>query len=174
MQANRVASLRRRIQQLLIRRRSSEIFCMNAARVISPFSIRSFASASVCARLDTRSSSLVTGFYPVLHLWFLIDHLIRSCQHVWWNCKSDLLGRFQIDHELKRRRSLYGQVARLRTFQDFVHIHRRTANMLERSGPYAMSPHPLQIPLVQRHSAVCALPPTPQYLFAGYAVSSHS
>ena len=34
---------------------------MNSSRVISPFSIRSFASASVCARLETRSSSIVTG-----------------------------------------------------------------------------------------------------------------
>ena len=41
--------------------RSSEIFCINSSRVISPFSIKSFASASVCARLETRSSSIVTG-----------------------------------------------------------------------------------------------------------------
>jgi hypothetical protein len=29
--------------------------------MISPFSINSFASASVCARLEPRSSSIVTG-----------------------------------------------------------------------------------------------------------------
>src|SRR5262249_42657774 len=41
--------------------RSSEIFCINSYRVISFFSINSLASASVCARLETRSSSIVTG-----------------------------------------------------------------------------------------------------------------
>ena len=34
---------------------------MNSSRLISPFSMRSLASASVCARLETRSSSIVTG-----------------------------------------------------------------------------------------------------------------
>src|SRR5262245_51666097 len=34
----------------------AEIFCINSSRVISPFSINSFASASVCARLETSSS----------------------------------------------------------------------------------------------------------------------
>jgi hypothetical protein len=42
--------------------RSSETFCINSSRVISPFPIKSFASASVYARLETRSSSIVTGF----------------------------------------------------------------------------------------------------------------
>jgi hypothetical protein len=37
--------------------RSSGIFCMNSSRVISPFSSKSFARASVCARLETISSS---------------------------------------------------------------------------------------------------------------------
>src|SRR5262245_27581434 len=38
-----------------------EILFKNSACVITPFSISSFASASVCARLETRSSSIMTG-----------------------------------------------------------------------------------------------------------------
>src|SRR5262249_33326836 len=53
------------IEKLLIRPRSAEIFCINSSRVISPFSIKSFASASVCARLETRSSQ---AFYLALVL----------------------------------------------------------------------------------------------------------
>jgi hypothetical protein len=34
---------------------------MNSSWVMKPFSIRSFARASVCARLDTTSSCRVTG-----------------------------------------------------------------------------------------------------------------
>ena len=32
---------------------------------------------------------------------YLSDHSIRSRQHIWRNREADLLGRFEIDHQLK-------------------------------------------------------------------------
>jgi len=46
---------------------SSAIFCKNSCCVMTPFSIRSFARASPCARVDTKSSSTVTGFVVFCH-----------------------------------------------------------------------------------------------------------
>jgi len=50
---------------------------MYSSRVINPFSIRSFASASVCARLETRSSSNLTGFLSgFCHCFSYVDFLM--------------------------------------------------------------------------------------------------
>src|SRR5258705_3000817 len=38
----------------------------------------------------------------------IIDHLIRSRQHVWRNRETDLLGRFEIDYKFKLCRLLDG------------------------------------------------------------------
>ena len=53
---------------------------------------------------------------------FLLDHPIRSGQHIRWNRETDLLCGFEIDHQLKLRRLLHRQVRRLSAFQDLVHI----------------------------------------------------
>src|SRR5262245_9773670 len=72
---------------------SSESFLMNSSRVISPLSINSFASASVCARLETISSSSVTGllsgFAIVLSSF---DYLFRSHEHHRGNRQAKCLG----------------------------------------------------------------------------------
>jgi hypothetical protein len=52
--------------------RSSESFFMKSRRVISPFAIKSFASTSICARLETRSYSRVTGPLSGSAICFLI------------------------------------------------------------------------------------------------------
>ena len=52
----------------------------------------------------------------------LLNDLVRSRQHVRWNRQADLLGRFQIDDELKLRWLLHRQIGGLGTFQDLVHI----------------------------------------------------
>src|ERR1044071_7894703 len=49
-----------------------------------------------------------------------LDHSIRSRQHVWWNRKADLLGGFQIDHQLELSRLFHWQVGRFRAPKDFV------------------------------------------------------
>src|SRR5262249_47595797 len=67
------------------------MFCINSSRVISPFSIKSFASASVCARLETRSSCIVTGLLSGS----AIVLLTRLSQDVWWNRHTDLLAVFK-------------------------------------------------------------------------------
>src|SRR5215510_2303244 len=68
-----------------------EILFKNSACVITPFSISSFASASVCARLEARSSSSVTGLLSG----FAIVLLTRFSQDVWWNRHTDLLAVFK-------------------------------------------------------------------------------
>ena len=45
---------------------------MNSSRVMRPFSIKSFASASVCARLETRSSSIRDRSFVWFCVWFLL------------------------------------------------------------------------------------------------------
>src|SRR5215813_3654847 len=80
----------------------SEIFCINSCRVISPFSINSFASASVCARLDTTSSSNVTGLLSGSAIVLSsFDYLFRSHHHHRWNRQAKSLGGLKVDHQLK-------------------------------------------------------------------------
>jgi hypothetical protein len=55
-------------------------------------------------------------------LFLLLDHLVRSEQHVRRNREADLLRRFQIDHQLKLRRLLDWQVSGFGAFQDFIHV----------------------------------------------------
>ena len=52
----------------------------------------------------------------------LFDHLIRPIQHRLRNRESDLLRRFQIDHQLKLSRLLDRKISGLRTFEDFVDV----------------------------------------------------
>jgi hypothetical protein len=48
------------------------------------------------------------------------DYFIRSDQNVWWNRYADLLRRLQIDHHLKFRWLLDGQVGGLGALKDLV------------------------------------------------------
>ncbi len=63
---------------------------------------------------------------------FLLDDLIRSRQHIRWNRQTDLLCRFEIDHELELGRLLHWEIGGFGSFQDLVHVHSRTA--IEVSG----------------------------------------
>jgi len=53
---------------------------------------------------------------------FSLDHLIRSRQYVRGNRKADLLGGFEIDHQLEFRRLFDGKVGRLYAFEYFVNV----------------------------------------------------
>ena len=56
---------------------------------------KSFASASVCARLETRSSSRVTGLLSGSAIVLpLLNHPIRPIQHGLRDRQADLLGGF--------------------------------------------------------------------------------
>jgi hypothetical protein len=57
-------------------------------------------------RLETRSSSGVTGLLSVLSLFSSLEDLIRSRQHIGRNCQPDLLGGFEINYELELCRLL--------------------------------------------------------------------
>src|SRR5262245_5735925 len=48
--------------------------------------------------------------------WPSLDHFVRSRQHIGWNRQADLLGGFQIDHQLKLHWLFHGQIGRLSTF----------------------------------------------------------
>src|SRR5262245_66642319 len=74
--------------------------------------------------LSTRHSTLDTR--P-----FSLDYPIRSCQHIWRNRETDLLGRFQINDELELRRLLDGEVGGLSAFQNLIHIDCGTAAHVE-------------------------------------------
>jgi hypothetical protein len=52
----------------------------------------------------------------------LLDHFIRSHQHVWRNRQADLLSGFQIDDELKLYWLLDRKIGGLRAFQDLVYV----------------------------------------------------
>jgi hypothetical protein len=52
----------------------------------------------------------------------LSDHLIRPHQHIGWNGEADLLGGFQVDHELKLHRLLHRQVVGRSAFQNLVDV----------------------------------------------------
>jgi hypothetical protein len=47
------------------------------------------------------------------------DYSIRPCQHVGRNRQADLLGGFQIDHQLELGR-LYREIRGLGGFEDFL------------------------------------------------------
>src|SRR5262245_39459749 len=55
------------------------------------------------------------------------DHLISSCQNVRRNRQSNLLGGFEINHELKLRGLLDREVSGLYSLQDFVHVNSSAA-----------------------------------------------
>jgi hypothetical protein len=69
--------------------------------------------------LDCRSNAF-NRLVPTLHdshyFMFSFDHLIRSRQHIRRNRQADLFGRFQVDHQLKLRRLLDGDVGGLGSF----------------------------------------------------------
>ena len=52
----------------------------------------------------------------------LLNDFIRSRQHIRRNRQADLLGGFEIDHELKLLRLLHWKIGGLGAFQDFVHV----------------------------------------------------
>jgi hypothetical protein len=53
--------------------------------------------------------------------WSLYD-FIRSRQYIRRNRQAYLLGRLQIDHELKLHRLLHGKVGRFRAFENFINV----------------------------------------------------
>ena len=52
----------------------------------------------------------------------LLDHLIRLEEERRGDREAERLGRLEVDDQLERSRPLHGQVGRLRTFQDLIHI----------------------------------------------------
>ena len=52
----------------------------------------------------------------------LLNDFIRSRQHVRRNREADLLGGFEIDHELELYRLLHRKISRLGSFEDLIHV----------------------------------------------------
>src|SRR3954463_12310018 len=86
--------------------------------------------------LDIRSRELCLGVEPQQNLWlprqrrsteemrdtFSLDHSIGSREQGRRNRQTDLLGSFQIDHQLEVDRLLDRKIARLGAFQDLIDI----------------------------------------------------
>jgi hypothetical protein len=90
-----------------------------------------------------RYSFLVRLFHPLLHAGLsrrILDHLVRPHQHIRRNRKADLLGCFQINHQLKLRRLLDREISGFRPFDNFVNVQSHTLKESERFGPYVINP----------------------------------
>jgi hypothetical protein len=72
-----------------------------------------------------RYSFLVRLSHPLLHAGLsrrLLDYFVRPEKNGLRNRYADLLRCLEIDHKLKLRWLLDGQVSGLGAFQDFVHV----------------------------------------------------
>jgi hypothetical protein len=70
-----------------------------------------------------RYSFLVRLSHPLLHAGLsrrLLDHLIRSHHHHWWNRQAKSLGGFKVDHQLKFGWLLDWNVGWLGSFQNLI------------------------------------------------------
>ena len=87
---------------------------MNSSRVMRPFSIKSFASASVCARLETRSSSNVTGLLSGSAFGFFLIITGSAIANTFGGIvKPICLAVFTIDNQFKPGRILDRQLLRV-------------------------------------------------------------
>src|SRR3954466_1093954 len=69
-----------------------------------------------------------------------LNYPVRSRQYVGRNDEADLLCGFEIDHQLKCRRLLNGQVGRVGSFQYLVNIHRGTMIEIADQWPICEQP----------------------------------
>src|SRR5262245_854446 len=105
-----------------------------------------------------RYSFLVRLFHPLLHAGLsrrILDHLVRSRQHIGRNREADLFSRFQIDDELELLRLLHRKVSRLPTFQYFVHVRSGAAKQI--ANTYAVGHEPTFFDILW--SAICRWEP---------------
>src|SRR5262249_22363045 len=98
-----------------------------AASVFERYPIReTFAGCCASAKeaLDSRTAATrqTIIFVFIVSALLLPNHLVRSRQHVGRNRQADLLGRLQVDDELKPHRLLNRQVARRCASENFIHV----------------------------------------------------
>src|ERR1041385_7286225 len=63
------------------------------------------------------------------------NHPIGPRQHLLWNRHADLFGSFEIDHQLKFRRLLNGEIRGLGSLEDFVYVDSYAPVALRRVRP---------------------------------------
>src|SRR5262245_13786234 len=83
-----------------------------------------------------RYSFLVRLFHPLLHAGLsrrILDHLIRPHQHIRWYRDADLLGGYQVNHELKLRGLLDWQIGGLSAFENFVYVGGRAPEQVRKT-----------------------------------------
>ena len=66
--------------------------------------------------------NVVIDDHDALHAYCLLNHSVRSCQHVGWNRQADLLGCFQIDGELEFCWLLHCKVGGLGAFENLIDV----------------------------------------------------
>ena len=81
------------------------------------FTVPLSQSLSLGTLPNTPSPPLLSTF-----ILLILITLVRSRQDVGRNRQADLLGGFEIDHQLELRRLLDGKVGGLGAFQDFVDV----------------------------------------------------
>ena len=64
-----------------------------------------------------------------------LNHLIRPKKHRLRNRDTNLLGCFEIDHQLKLCRLLDRQIRGLGTFQNLIHVRRGTPRQIGSARP---------------------------------------
>ena len=74
------------------------------------------------------------------------DDSVRPHQHIRRNRQADLLGRFQIDDELKLRRLLHGEIGGLGAFQNLVHISSGAPVQVEEAHAVGHKPTGFDVP----------------------------
>src|SRR5262249_6874717 len=61
---------------------------------------------------------------------FSLDHFVRSCQHVRWNIKADLLRGFEVHDEFEIGPLFDGYVGWLGSLENLVHVNCETAKRI--------------------------------------------
>src|SRR6266702_6596907 len=96
-------------------------------RLSATGSVVEFPYSSLChltLRWAARRAAKRTVPVPEMNMRrsLLLDDLIRPSQERLWDRQPERLGRLEVDHQLDLGRLLHGQVARLGTLEDAVHV----------------------------------------------------
>lgn len=83
---------------------------------------------------------MTCGLAPFASRSRLSDHPIRSCQNVWWDGQSDLFGGLEIDHELKLRWLLHGEIRGPGAFENLVDVNSGTAEQVSKTRRVGKEP----------------------------------
>src|SRR5215475_11406270 len=97
----------------------------------------SWTEVSIAAAMTSATIFLLMGFLFLtsrLTGCVLLNHLIRSRQHIRRNRQADLLGGFQVDHQLELHRLFHGEFGGLGAIEDLIHVGGRAPIQITDDG----------------------------------------